>query len=248
MIQLSTIKTWHVVISGFLQRQGAPNGMLSLATELHRTYAGPECMVEMRLWDESMAGLAEKIWLLRPQVGSRKSDVGGVCPVLQRTLSIVQARQHMDSCPTCQQRLARRRDAKASDLPAPTSDFPTTSDFPSIKIYGYSWGGAAAIRLAGELHKRGLPVDNLVLSDPVYRHWYWAGNWRAFWPFSKLYVPVNVARVDVFSQRQNLPSGHEVVALDPEQTIVTNRGVLGVNHQYMDDHPRFQNHALEVSK
>jgi thioesterase domain-containing protein len=187
-LHTTPINHWHIVISGFLQREGAPNGMLRLATRLHAERAAADCMVEMRLWHDRMSGLAEKIWLLRPE-----------------------------SAP------------------------------PQIRMYGYSWGGAAALRLAAELKERGLPVEIIVLTDAVYRHWYWAGNWRSFWPLTRLRVPANVRRVEWFSQRQNWPQGHQIVPLDSEATAVVHRGELGVTHQYMDDAWPFVRRALEVA-
>lgn len=182
------ISHWHIVISGFLQKQGAPNGMLRLATELHKELAGPETMVELRLWNESMAGLSEKIWLLRP----KKS--------------------------------------------------------PRVRIYGYSWGGAAAMKLAAELRQRLIPVETMVLADPVYRHGYWLGNWRAFMPCSTLRVPPNVRRVYWYRQTMNWPRGHQPVAIDPDRTTISNGALVDATHQYMDDAGVFQRKAMEVAR
>lgn len=185
----SSIRQWHVVISGFLQRQGHPNGMLRLAMQLHRQYASNDCMVELRLWQEDMKGLAEKIWLTRPA----------------------------DSRP------------------------------PRVKIYGYSWGGAAALQLAEQLWDRSIDVEYVVLSDAVYRHRYWLGNWRACWPFSSLIVPPNVRRVAWYRQRRNWPRGHDVIAATPHKTDITNGAILDATHAYMDDAPQFIAKCLEVA-
>jgi len=40
---------------------------------------------------------------------------------------------------------------------------------PTVKIYGYSWGGFSATVLARELARREIRVQHIVLSDPVYR-------------------------------------------------------------------------------
>ena len=188
-LHTSTIDRWHIVLSGFLQREGAANGMLRLAVNLHGELAATNCMVEMRLWHDSMAGLAEKIWLLRPAESS-----------------------------------------------------------PAIRIYGYSWGGAAALRLAAELQHRGLAVETILLSDAVYRHSYWLGNWRALWPGTRLRVPTNVRRVEWFSQRQNVPAGHTVIARDASVTEVVHLGELEVTHQYMDDALPFLQRALQIAR
>ena len=186
---LSPIRSWHIVLSGFLQREGSPNGMVRLYSHLHAEHAGPDCMVELRTWNDSMASLAEKIWLLRP------------------------------------------------------------ANMPVVKIYGYSWGGANAIVLANELGKRSIGVKSMVLSDAVYRHRYRLGSWRALWPFSTLWVPPNVVSVWWYRQTKNLPSGHEVVAVDPKRTWISNGAIIeNTTHQYMDDSPEFHRTAMEVAR
>lgn len=119
---------------------------------------------------------------------------------------------------------------------------------PRICIYAYSWGaGWGFTQLARELGKRGLTVDVAILCDPVYRHRYWLGQWRAFWPFSKIVVPRNVRRVTWFYQRQNLPCGHEVIAESKDTKI--NKGLpIYVQHQYMDDAPVFHARALIAAR
>lgn len=119
---------------------------------------------------------------------------------------------------------------------------------PLIRLYGYSWGGAACVRLARDLQKRGLPVASMVLSDAVYRHPYWAGNWRAFVPLSRLVVPANVREVFWFRQQNNWPSGHTLVAAYP-QTVIHPAHVIGwFGHQYMDDLDEFHRLAEHVAR
>ncbi|KKM24471.1 hypothetical protein LCGC14_1604750 [marine sediment metagenome] len=124
-------KKFHIVISGFLQNEGKPNGMIRLWSDLYKEHACHDTLVMMKTWNDNMDSLAEFIW--------RMAEENAI-----------------------------------------------------IKVYGYSWGGAAAIKLAKSLGKRGLKISAMVLSDAVYRHSYWLGNWRAFVRCFKITIPTNV--------------------------------------------------------
>lgn len=127
---------------------------------------------------------------------------------------------------------------------------------PDIRIVGYSWGGWSAVLLARELQRRGLPVHSMVLCDPVYRHWYKLGQWRALWPWSTIEIPPNVGNV-YWCRQQNprfqpgrpggwfQPAGHDVRA-ESFRTKVHKPLVLDCEHVYCDDHPEFHNLALGV--
>lgn len=116
---------------------------------------------------------------------------------------------------------------------------------PRIGIYAYSWGaGWGFIQLARQLRRRGLEVQHAVLSDPVYRHWYRAGNWRAFVPGIPIEVPANVRRVQYFVQRQNWPRGHRVIAADATQTAIWAPITLNADHEKMDDADEFHETSL----
>ena len=186
--QVETIKNYHVVISGFLQTEGKPNGMIRLWRDLHRAQSGPDTLVLLRTWNDAMDTLAEFIWRL-------------------------------------------------------------AADDVSVKIYGYSWGGAAAMRLAKGLQKRGIGVREMVLSDAVYRHGYWLGNWRALVPFSTLRVPANVECVRWLRQQGGFwkISGHTIVADCPRKTAVLNPILVTCSHTYMDDLPSFHRIAGNVA-
>lgn len=110
---------------------------------------------------------------------------------------------------------------------------------PVVNVFGYSWGGYAAVLLARQLERRGIVVANLVLCDAVYRHSYWLGNWRALVPWSRIVVPANVQRVRWFRQRVGMPMGHEVVPADERRTHVYPAKSVGVEHVYMDELPEF---------
>ncbi len=110
---------------------------------------------------------------------------------------------------------------------------------PRIKIYAYSWGGASALKLARALLLRKVSVGYMVLSDPVYRHWYALGQCRSFWPWSVLRLPMKVGNVFTFRQKINWPRGHAVVKTD-HNTHVWPPVEIKLSHQAMDDSKAFQ--------
>lgn len=119
-----------------------------------------------------------------------------------------------------------------------------------VRVYAYSWGcGYAFIRLAKELKKMGIKIRYAVLSDPVYfnRLFRWRAMYSPFW-IPKIMVPDNVQKVYYFVQRQNLPSGHKVKAVDENLTKVYFMGELKYTHQYMDDAPEFRLLCRKVSQ
>ena len=124
------------------------------------------------------------------------------------------------------------------------------TDNVNVKIYGYSWGGAASVRLARQLHKRGIGVAAMVLSDAVYRHNYWLGNWRAFISWIKIVIPWNVECVHWFCQKDAWwkLSGHEVIARISDSTTVIAHDVASVSHTYMDDLRAFHDTAKVVAE
>ena len=115
-----------------------------------------------------------------------------------------------------------------------------------VRIYGYSWGGSSAVRLARELAARGLGVDWLVLSDPVYRHWYKVGRWRAFWPWRRIYIPHNVRNVAWYRQQTNWPRSHALV-WNSQSTHMSGPITLKVTHQYMDDALAYHRRAHQIA-
>lgn len=143
---------------------------------------------------------------------------------------------------------ARTRPDARVELRSWNDDFKALAEFiwrfrdeycdPTINLYGYSWGGAGAVRLAEELHRRGLRVDHMVLCDPVYRHPYWLGNWRAFWPWSTIVIPENVREVTWFRQSLSLPKGHDLMAQSP-RTILHQPVELSADHLHIDEEPAF---------
>ena len=183
------IKRFIIVIPGFLQKRGTPNGMVALWRKLHHAYAGADTVVSLHLWNSNWRDVAEWIWRLRPDKGQ-----------------------------------------------------------PDIVLVGYSWGGYSAVLLARQLKKRGILVRVMILSDPVYRHPYWLGQWRAFVRFAEIRLPSNVGLLKSFRQVESLPCGHAIVdERYPGVTPIITFIIEGVSHQYMDDLTQFHNLAMEAA-
>ena len=186
---MTSIAHWHIVIPGFLQREGRPTGMEDRVwARLHAELAAPETVVLLREWNTDFRQLAERIWRMRPEYGP-----------------------------------------------------------PAIGIYAYSWGGASAVLLCRALRLRGLRVPYLLLCDPVYRHRYWWGQWRAFVPWT-IEIPDNVNHVYWWRQRWNWPHSHQLVAADPDQTRIHEPIDVKATHQYIDDYRPFHAKCLEVGR
>ena len=60
------IDKWLICISGFLQDEGKPTGMVDLWASLHHLHSGPTTRVELRSWDDDWNAVAEFIWRQRP--------------------------------------------------------------------------------------------------------------------------------------------------------------------------------------
>jgi len=117
---------------------------------------------------------------------------------------------------------------------------------PTVNVYGYSYGGMSGVNFAKCLKKRGLKVNHIVLCDAVYRHWYWAGNWRSLVSWRSISVPDNVLRVTQFRQRESLPMGHEIKAENAGLTDLGPINWLTTDHCWMDDHPAFRKACKEA--
>lgn len=184
------LREWHIVISGFMQKSGSLNGMVSLWGDLIQLVAGrANARVELLRWDDNFSNLAELI--------SRLAGDG---------------------------------------------------EPPIVNVYGYSWGGMSAANFARELRRRGIAVNHMVLSDAVYRHWYWLGQWRAFVSLFSIRIPENVRQVTQFRQRESLPMGHRVKADNPSKTRVGKINWLPVDHCWMDDALPFRRACHEAAR
>ncbi len=119
---------------------------------------------------------------------------------------------------------------------------------PIVNIYGYSWGGMTAANFARELRRRSIDVNQMVLSDAVYRHWFNLGQWRALVPSIPIWIPDNVKRVKWFRQKENWPRGHDLRADNPGKTMIEPPVVLQTDHCWMDDHKAFRNACTAAAK
>lgn len=64
---MNSIDEWHIVIMGFLQRQGPVNGMVAIWLAILRALSNkPSARVEIRSWNCDVDDLAELILKLRP--------------------------------------------------------------------------------------------------------------------------------------------------------------------------------------
>lgn len=124
----------------------------------------------------------------------------------------------------------------------------TNGHLPIVCLYGYSWGGQTAVNLSWELARRGFVVRHMVLCDAVRRHRYWLGNWRAFWPGSKVVVGPTVLDVEWFVQHNDWPRGHEVVAAEKSRTrIAPPHNTGSVTHAHMDEYRPWIDCCLDVA-
>lgn len=119
---------------------------------------------------------------------------------------------------------------------------------PKVLIVGYSWGGSSAVKLAEQLQLRGIDVAEMILVDAVYRHKYWCGQWRAFWPWSRILIPSNVLHVSWFRQDVSLPRGHRVIARNPDRTKIEEPVQLYVSHQYVDEHALVEKLTMQLAE
>lgn len=124
---------------------------------------------------------------------------------------------------------------------------------PRVAVFAYSWGaGYGAMELARQLHRRGLGVETMVLSDPVYRHPLAAFRWLALlrdsgsqWHFLAppvIRLPKNVHQVWTLRQSISVPQAHRLVATNG--TLIHQPLELERDHCAMDDAPEFHQLAL----
>lgn len=115
-----------------------------------------------------------------------------------------------------------------------------------VVCFAYSWGvGNGLTKFAKYLDRFGVDIAHAVVSDPVYRHWFTPGNWRAMWGDRRIAIPSNVHRIEGFHQRTDLPHGRQPmgdhVRCDP--WILLRRP-----HAEMDDARPWWARCIEVAK
>ena len=121
-----------------------------------------------------------------------------------------------------------------------------TPGYPIVTIAAYSWGaGWGAMRFARELGKRGIAVQSMVLSDPVYRHPLYSMRWLTLFRFPVISVPANVRSVRWFRQRDEWPWGHELLAESQATQIHTPVVVTECGHLSIDEYEPFHAAALD---
>lgn len=113
----------------------------------------------------------------------------------------------------------------------------TKKEDPRILYIGYSWGaGWGGVRLAKHLLDKGIEIDRMVLIDPVYRHPYFLGNWRALISAYPITIPRNVKRVTWFRQNESFfIKGHNLRIPNGSETIIDDPIWLNIPHSAMDD-------------
>lgn len=119
---------------------------------------------------------------------------------------------------------------------------------PSVRVFAYSWGaGWGFTRFACALGRRSIHVTDAVLSDPVYRHGYRLGNWRALVRWPRIAIPPTVRRAEYFTQDAGWLRGHKLRAVGPNTILEGPREVVRSTHGAMDERPEFLNRCLEVA-
>lgn len=119
---------------------------------------------------------------------------------------------------------------------------------PKVVLIGYSWGGFTANKIAWELRDRGIPVEAMVLCDPVWRSRTWAFRWLSMLDCWSILVPENVETLYTWRQVRNQPSGAHLLLQNKDATNwKVNVVRKDVTHQYIDDDPHFHNVARRVA-
>lgn len=119
-----------------------------------------------------------------------------------------------------------------------------------VVVFCYSWGcGNGLVKLAKYLDKFGVDIAKAVLSDPVYRHWFSLGNWRAVMGDARIRIPNNVLSMEGFYQETGAyrfePRGRLPIS---DRTKCEPWIKLRLPHAEMDDARAWRNRCVEVAK
>jgi len=124
-----------------------------------------------------------------------------------------------------------------------------------VVLAGYSYGGWGARQLCRALQGRGIEVERLLLSDPV-----WRSSCRILWPWHAVHAvlprihrlkrplvfPANVRAVEVFAQDYRAPYASRVVCEGPESFVHTHL-VPQTPHEAMDDLTAWHEATLQAA-
>lgn len=118
---------------------------------------------------------------------------------------------------------------------------------PELMVIAYSWGcGEGFVTLARAAARVGLPIRVAVLCDPVWRSRL-LPSWLPFNPLSvsrifrpKIEIPASVERIEWVRQVQDIPMGHDLVAIDPDRTHISPGRYVMANHCRIDDSREFR--------
>lgn len=113
-----------------------------------------------------------------------------------------------------------------------------------IVAFCYSWGcGNGLVQYAKALQRFGLRIDCAVLCDPIYRHWYPLGDWRAMIGGYSITLPPNVLSYYGFFQRVSRPMG--VKPHGPATCLGWDQ--IGYEHIECDDSPEWHDKCVSVA-
>lgn len=110
---------------------------------------------------------------------------------------------------------------------------------PRIIVVAYSWGAGHGFvqfekylrRAKTDKGRKPMRVSRACLIDPVYRHRYLLGNWRAFVPW--IQIPVRADLVTWWRQSENHPMGHDLKPING--TVIEEPIHVEARHDEMDD-------------
>lgn len=112
-------------------------------------------------------------------------------------------------------------------------------------VFPFSWGGGEGLpSLATALHPYGQMIHTAVTCDAIYKHFFYAGNWRVLYPKARIIMPDNVLRIIPFAQRQGIPMGRGIAST----RLVEPMTYLDYSHVEMDSAPEWHSKCVEIAK
>jgi len=115
----------------------------------------------------------------------------------------------------------------------------------AVIVFAYSWGVGEGLRqLALHLARYEISIRHAVICDGVYKHWLFAGNWRALFGDTRIHLK-NVDLVDGFYQNVNKPHGREPFV---DGGDLGSWNEIHLPHEEMDSAYQWHNRCVEVAK